>query len=189
MTDIEIEIQARIEKSETLRAFLDQNATFISENRQVDEYFTPAHRNFTDVKPIEEWFRIRDENGTHTINYKKWHYENGIGQYADEFETIVGDKETAKKIFLALDVQPLIVVDKTRRKYMYNDYEVAFDEVKGLGNFVEIEYKGKDGVDHKVVTKDMIDFLKSQGCGTIELNNGGYPMLLLFPQDAEYIKV
>lgn len=189
MKDVEIEIQTRIEKSETLRKFLEKEADFVSENQQIDEYFTPAHKNFVSVKPIEEWFRIREEKGTFTINYKKWHYENGIGTYADEYETEIGDKETARNIFIALDLRPLITVNKTRRKYHYERYEIAFDAVVGLGDFVEIEYKGKESVDPKTTTNEMIQFLKSQNCGTIELNNGGYPMLLLFPKDAHYIKV
>ncbi len=189
MQDIEIEIQTRIQKSETLKKFLEEKATFISENQQIDEYFTPAHKDFVSIKPIEEWFRIREEKGLYTINYKKWHYENGIGTYADEYETEIGDKDTARKIFIALDLKLLITVNKTRKKFMYKDYEIAFDNVVGLGNFVEIEYKGKDSVDPKTTTNEMVDFLKSQDCGDIELNNGGYPMLLLFPEDAHYIKV
>ena len=189
MQDKEIEIQVRIQNSETLKNFLEKEANFISENRQIDEYFTPAHKNFISIKPIEEWFRIREEKGKFTINYKKWHYENGIGIYADEYETAIGDRETARKIFLALDLKSLIVVDKTRRKYMYKDYEIVFDKVVALGDFVEIEYKGKENVDPKEETKNMIKFLKSQNCGTIEINNGGYPMLLLFPEDAHYIQI
>ena len=189
MQDKEIEIQVRIQNSETLKTFLEKEADFISENRQIDEYFTPAHKNFVAAKPIEEWFRIRDEKGKYTINYKKWIYENGIGIYADEYETEIGDKETGRKICISLGMKPLIVVDKTRRKYLYKDYEVAFDNVTGLGNFVEVEYKGKSSVDPKEETSKMIEFLKSQNCGKIEINNGGYPMLLLFPQDAHYIPV
>jgi len=189
MKDIEIEIQARIEKSENLKKFLKEQAKFVSENQQIDEYFTPAHRNFVAVKPIEEWFRIREEKGRYNINYKKWHYKNGVGQYADEFETEIADKNTARKIFIALDLKSLVVVDKTRKKFMYKDYEIALDDVKGLGNFVEIEYKGKEIVDPKTTTKEMIEFLKKPDCGNVELNNGGYPMLLLFPAEAQYIKV
>lgn len=189
MKDIEIEVQVRVEKTETLKSFLEQSAQFISENQQIDQYFTPAHKDFTSVKPIEEWFRLRNENGKYTMNYKKWHYENGIGQYADEFETEIGDLDTAKNILIALDLKPLVAVNKTRKKWMYMDYEIAFDTVVDLGSFVEIEYKGKETVDPKIVTTGMIDFLKQQDCGTIEINNGGYPMLLLFPEDAHYIKV
>ncbi len=189
MQDKEIEIQVRIQNSETLKNFLEKEAVFVSENRQVDEYFTPAHKNFVEVKPIEEWFRIRDEKGKFTINYKKWIYENGIGIYADEYETEIGNKEIGRKIFIALDLKPLVIVDKTRRKYMYKNYEIAFDKVDKLGDFVEIEYKGNEIIDPKEETAKMIQFLKDQNCGKIELNNGGYPMLLLFPNDAHYIQV
>jgi predicted adenylyl cyclase CyaB len=189
MKDIEIEIQVRIQKSQTLTNFLEENSVFISENQQIDEYFTPTHINFVSIKPIEEWFRIREEKGKYTINYKKWHYENGVGTYADEYETSVGDKESAKKIFTALGFKPLIVVDKTRKKFTYKNYEIAFDTVVGLGDFVEIEYKGQESVDPKTTTNEMIEFLKDHDCGDIELNNGGYPMLLLFPEDAHFIKV
>jgi len=80
-------------------------------------------------------------------------------------------------------------VDKIRRKYMYKDYEVAFDTVIGLGDFVEIEYKGKIEVDPKLEIAKMITLLKSLDCGKVEINNGGYPMLLLSPKDAQYIEV
>ena len=189
MQDKEIEVQVRIENSENLKDFLEKEADFISANRQIDEYVTPAHLDLGSVKQIEGRFTIRYEKGKFTINYKKWIYENGIGIYADEYETSIGDQETARKILVALDLKPLIIVDKTRRKYMYGDYEIAFDKVVGLGDFVEIEYKGKDTVDPKEETRKMIEFLKSQNCGKIEINNGGYPMLLLFPEDAHYIEV
>jgi adenylate cyclase, class 2 len=189
MKDVEIEIQARIEKSEGLKDLLEKSAKFVSENEQIDEYYSPAHRDFIAVKPIEEWFRVREENGKFSINYKKWHYENGIGQYADEYETEIADKDTVKKIFSALDLRLLVTVQKTRKKYNYKDYEIALDNVQGLGHFVEIEYKGQEIVDHKKVTSEMVEFLKTIDCGKIELNNGGYPMLLLFPEDAHYIEV
>jgi adenylate cyclase, class 2 len=190
MKDIEIEVQVRIEKSDALKKFLTEHAKFISENQQIDEYFTPAHRNFVAVKPIKEWFRIREEKGKYTINYKNWQYEGeALAQYANEYETAIGDKDAARKILIALDLKPLIVVNKTRKKYMYKDYEIALDTVTDLGNFVEVEYKGETAVDPKATVNEMIEFLKTLNCGTMELNNGGYPMLLLFPEDAHYIKV
>ena len=190
MKDIEIEIQVKIGTSATLRTFLEKNAKFVSENRQIDEYFTPAHEDFVKVRPIAEWFRIRDERGSFSVNYKNWHSDDkGIGQYADEFETVVGDKATMRKILLALDFKPLVTVDKTRKKYLFEDYEIAFDTVVGLGDFVEIEYKGSKTVDPKATTDGMIAFLRGLDCGTIEVNNGGYPMLLLFPEHAHFIKV
>ena len=87
------------------------------------------------------------------------------------------------------DCKPVVVVNKKRRKYIYQDYEVALDTVEGLGDFVEIEYKGKQKVDVKEITAEMIAFLKQHDCGKIELNNGGYPYMLLFPEDTNFILV
>ncbi len=189
MQDKEIEIQVRIENSENLKIFLEKEATFVSENQQIDEYYVPAHRNFLDVKPIQEWFRVREEKGQYNVNYKKWHYENGIGIYADEYETKIESKDTFKKILGVLDCKPIVTVDKTRKKYNYKDYEIAFDKVVGLGDFVEIEYKGKEEKDPKEITSKMIDFLKTFNCGKIETNNGGYPMSLLSPNDRTFTEV
>ena len=189
MKDIEIEIQAKVEKTDKLKSFLQNEAVFISEKQQIDEYFVPAHRNFLKVKPIQEWFRLRNEDDAYSLNYKKWHYENGVGQYADEFETKIDDIKSARKILLAIDCKPIVVVNKKRKKYMYKEYEIALDKVEDLGDFVEIEYKGDNHNNHKKITTDMIEFLKQLDCGKIELNNGGYPYMLLFPEDTNFINV
>lgn len=188
MKDIEIEIQAKIEKSEKLLAFLEKEAKFISEKKQIDEYFVPAHRNFLDTRSVTEWLRLRNE-GKFTLNYKKWHYENGIGQYADEFESTIDDTDSVRKILLAVDCKSVVVVDKTRKKFMYKEYEIAFDTVKGLGDFVEVEYKGDNHSEHKKITAEMIEFLKQNDCGKIELNNSGYPYMMLFPEETNFIEV
>ncbi len=189
MNDIEIEIQVKIERSQKLREFLKSEANFISENRQIDEYFTPEHKDFTKVRPLAEWLRIREEKTGCSINYKNWHFDDkGWGRFCDEYETKVTDKESMRKILMALNFKSLVIVDKTRQKYMYKDYEIAFDTVVGLGEFVEVEYKGTMKVDPATVTQEMIAFLQSQDCGTIMVNNGGYPGLLLFPNETDYRK-
>lgn len=187
MTDIEIEIQVRIENSKPLIEFLEKNADFQWEKHQVDEYFSPAHRNFLEPRPIKEWIRLRDSSGKYSINYKNWQYdEDGKSNYADEYETEVEDIEQLKKIFNVLDFKSIVIVDKLRKTWMYKDYEIALDTIKGLGDFVEIEYKGKDeNVDPKKITDEMVTFLKDIGCGKINRNYVGYPFQLLFPKEVE----
>jgi len=64
---------------------------------------------------------------------------------------------------------------------------VAVDSVKGLGDFVEIEYKGEnENADPKKVTEGMVDFLKKVGCGKIMRNYVGYPFQLLFPEEVKW---
>jgi len=187
----EIEIQVNIEKGEPLLTFLAKEADFQAEKHQIDEYFTPAHRDFLSIRPVAEWLRLRNSDGNYSINYKNWHYdENGRSHYCDEYETKIESLEAAQKLFSSLNYRSLIVVDKTRKIWKYNDYEISLDSVKNLGDFVEIEYIGKNSsVIPEKVTGQMIKFLKDTGCGKISINYQGYPFLMLFPNEAKYEEI
>ena len=186
--DIEIEIQVQVEKSAGLLDFLNENGEFKGEKRQVDEYFTPSHRDFLAVRPAKEWLRLRDSNGKFSVNYKNWYCDtHGKSHHCDEFESVIEDLEKMRKIFLALDIKPTVKVDKTRKIWVFRDYEIAIDAVVGLGDYVEIEYLGEqDGKDAKAIADEMIKFLKDIDCGKIKRNYVGYPFALLFPDKVEY---
>jgi len=186
--NIEIEIQVNVENSKPLIEFLEKNGSFQSEKRQVDEYFSPAHRDFVATRPVAEWLRLRDAEGKYSFNYKNWHFDkNGKSHYCDEFETNIENIEPVKKILAALNFKSLVVVDKLRKIWTYKDFEIAVDSVKRLGDFVEVEYIGKDEkVNPEKVTGEMVDFLKQVGCGKITRNYVGYPFLMLFPNEVKH---
>jgi adenylate cyclase, class 2 len=186
--NVEIEIQVNIENTKPLIDFLEKNGDFQSEKRQVDEYFSPAHRDFLEIRPVKEWLRLRDASGKYSINYKYWHYdEKGKGHYCDEFETKIENADQARKILSALNFKSIVVVDKLRKVWIYKDYEVAIDSVKNLGDFVEIEYIGKNKkADPEKITEEMVDFLKKVDVGKITRNYVGYPFLMLFPKEVKY---
>ncbi|XOA43076.1 MAG: class IV adenylate cyclase [Candidatus Nealsonbacteria bacterium] len=188
MKDIEIEIQVNIEESKPLIDFLERNAEFKSEKHQIDEYFSPTHRNFIEVRPVKEWLRLRNSDGKHSINYKNWHFdESGKSHYCNEYQTNVEDLTQLKKILDVLNFKSIVKVDKKRRVWRYKDYEISLDSVKGLGDFVEIEYVGPDkNPNPKKITEEMIDFLKNLGCGKIKRNYVGYPFQLLFPEEVKF---
>ena len=188
ITNIEIEIQVSIENSKPLIEFLEKEADFNSEKHQIDEYFSPNHRNFIEVRPVKEWLRLRDSGGKYSITYKNWHYdESGKSHYCDEYETKIEDLTQLKKILDVLNFKSVVRVDKSRKTWIYKDYEIAVDLVKGLGDFIEIEYIGKDEkVDPKKITEEMINFLKKIGCRKIKINYVGYPFQLLFPEEVKF---
>ncbi len=188
MKDVEIEIKVKVESTKTLVKFLENNASFLYENHQVDEYFTPVHRNFLDTRPVNEWLRLRNSGGRHSINYKNWHYlKNGKAYHCDEYESGIEGIDQVKTIFKILNYKKIVVVDKIRKVYMLKDWEIALDKVVGLGDFVEIEYKGKiKNINPKKLTQEMIGFLKMNKCGKIERNYQGYPFLLLFPNESYF---
>ncbi len=188
MNDIEIEIQVNIENNKPLLDFLEKNAEFKSEKHQVDEYFSPTHRDFLAVRPIKEWLRLRNAGRNHSITYKNWHFDkNGKSHYCDEFETKIEDLNQVKKILSVLNFKPIVKVDKIRKSWIHKDYEISLDLIKGLGSFVEIEYINKaEKVNPDKITEAMINFLKDIGCGKIKRNYVGYPFQLLFPEEVKY---
>lgn len=185
--DKEIEIQVQIEKNKKLTAFLKKEAKFIGEFRQIDQYYSPKHRDFTKVRPIKEWLRLRDSSGKYSINYKNWHYDkSGRSHYCDEYESPVESLKQLENIFKSIDIKSVTIVNKTRKIYLHKKYEIAVDSIKGLGDFVEIEYKGKSGkLKPDDILKGMIDFLKKLDCGKISRNYVGYPFQLMFPKEVK----
>lgn len=184
MEDTEIEIQVNIKRVRPLLVFLKKKGEFKGKRRQVDTYFIPAHRDFRAERPVNEWLRLRDSEGIFSINYKNWHRdEEGRSDCCDEYETKVEDLKKMKKIFKVLNFQEIVEVDKERTVWIYGNYEIAVDKVKGLGDFVEIEYIGKNTVDPKKTAQEMIKFLKDLGCTGIRLNQQGYAFVNLFPEE------
>jgi len=181
MKNQEIEIKVKVDDTKILEEFLKNKGEFKFENKQVDQYFVPTHRDFTQVSPIKEWLRLRVEDDKNTINYKNWHYQDdGKAYHCDEYEIIVDSAEKAQNILKALDFKELVIVDKIRKVYTYNDFEISIDIVKDLGSFVEVEYIGEEKIsDIKQKSKEMVSFLEQHGCENIERDFEGYPYLLL----------
>ncbi len=188
--DIEIEIQVKLEGADKLEKFLKKEAKFTGDNYQKDEYFTPPHKDYLKTRPVVEWLRIR-ESIKNSINYKLWHYDKtGRSQYCDEYETSVEDVDQVRKIFKAEGNRLIATVEKKRKTWIYKNYEVAIDHISNLGDFVEVEFKGKTLTKKpEEVTEGMIKFLKEAGCTNIQRNYVGYPFMILFPKEVKFEKV
>ncbi len=179
--NIEIEIKVRVQDNMPLLNFLKQHGKFQFEKHQRDEYFTPHHRNFLKVKPVSEWLRLREEEGSYSLNYKNWHNsEDNKAYHCDEYEVGLDNLEKMRSILKVLDFESLIIVDKKRQTFIYKNYEIALDSVEELGNYVEVEYRGSEDVsDTKKIADEMKDFIETTGCQILEQDFVGYPFLLL----------
>lgn len=135
---------------------------------------------------MAEWLRLRsDESGR--ITYKHWHFDHeDKSAYCDEYETKVASILELKKILIVLNFSSIVTVDKVRKTWRYQDYEIAIDDVAGLGNFVEVEYKGDDVADPVDLAKEMVSFLKRVGCTDIRRSFRGYPYMLLYPGKGKF---
>ncbi len=142
---------------------------------QKDTYYVPKHRNFLENRPISEWLRIRETKQGASINYKNWHDAPGIKTIScDEFETGVDNASALKNIFNILDFKEVIIVEKIRNTWHYKDVFISIDDIKGLGNFIELEANGtfpsiQEAKDH------LYKILKEINAKVGEQDYKGYP--------------
>lgn len=177
--DVEIEIKIKLSEKEykNLKNNLEKIAEYDKVTIQKDEYYTPEYRDFTKEKYPFEWLSIRERGGKNILNYKHY-YPEGAEKHerCDEFEVFLDSSEKMKKIFERLNIKSFAIINKKRYTYMYkNKYEIALDEVKDLGYFVEIEVK-KIEWDYKTERKEVCRIAKEEL--SLELSNidlRGYP--------------
>jgi adenylate cyclase, class 2 len=181
--DREIEIKVPLEKSEfsKVRENLRKMAVFVNRSKQVDDYFTPAHRNFVEPRFPFEWLSLRRRGDKVILNYKHYYPENTeTNTHCDEFEAEVNNPEKLEKILSAIDMKKLVTVEKERETYNYNnDFEIALDTVKDLGHFIEVEAM-KDFGSVESTRERLFEFAKKLGIVSISnADKRGYPFLMM----------
>lgn len=178
MKNVEVEIQARIKNPKEVEKKLKRVGKFVKARKQVDKYFVMPQRNFFAKEPPIEYLRIRHEKDKNHLNYSFLHFgKNGWLRATDEYETLVDKPEVVEEIFNKIGLIPKITVIKTRKYFNCGNFEVTLDQIKGLGDFMEVEAK-KDlgGVDK--TRKGCSDFLNSLNIKYEVKKDMGYPRML-----------
>jgi adenylate cyclase class 2 len=184
MVNNNIEIEIKIPLDEDIffkvKEKLQKIAKFVKKSKQIDEYFTPAHRDFVEPKFPFEWLSIRKRGNKIILNYKHYYPENvEVTTHCDEFETEIKDPEQLEKIFSVLDFKKLVTVEKERETYICNDeFEIVLDKVKDLGFFIEIEAI-KDFGSIENTREKLFEFAKNLGIDVSKTDKRGYPYLLM----------
>ena len=114
------------------------------------------------------------------LNYKHWYPENAkYTTHCDEYDTEVGDVEQLEKILAALSFRNLVTFEKKRSVFLYqNSLEIALDEVKELGFFIEVETM-KDFGSVEEARREIIKFTKTLDLLGTRTVPGGYAAALM----------
>ena len=136
---IEVEVKARA-RPETIGNILALGATLIGTENHRDLYFNSPLRDF---KESDEALRIRVKEEGARLTYKGPKLDKETKSRL-ELTIKIDNPEEMEKILMALDFIPSAEVRKRRTKYALDDAVVAFDEVDGLGSFVEVEISGEE---------------------------------------------
>ncbi len=178
----EIEILVRV--NENLDEIKDKFKEFeyLGVSRVIDEYYYDPKRDT--LKPdknnqLSHCLRLRSKNNDYYITYKDDVFENGIWQYSNEYETKVESMEMLKAIFDRLELKKFIEIDNKKEIYKTDKYEIALEDVKDLGLFLEVEYCTNDDVDIKEVKKEIQSFIDDLEINVSKELNMGKPEMYM----------
>lgn len=182
MKHIEVEQKYRLlsDPAALKAALIERDAEPGRPSHQIDTYYNAPHRDFLAPEHISEWLRVRVEDGTSSLNFKRWHpIEAAVKTHCDEFESTLSDAEAVQKLLDALDFTHLTTVDKVREEWHCQGIAVAFDTVAGLGTFIEFEYKDGDATTVAQATEILDAFIADLGATLGDRIHAGYPHLAL----------
>jgi adenylate cyclase class 2 len=102
----------------------------------LDIYYSPG-RGQDFISPRRPRLRVRKNLTKGTARLE---YHQPVGQHGGlEREINISDGDMMDVVLKQLGYKEEIRVDKLRAQYRYKDFNIDFDQVKGLGTFVEIE--------------------------------------------------
>lgn len=156
------------------------------ENVVIDTYYESLDHQYLSPDQnlrLKNSFRIRERINKNIITFKEDKFDHdGVWLYSDEFEIKIEDVEMFKKILNKIHFKELIkIINKKYTKYIDN-YEIVLEEVKDLGNFLEVEYKdeGEIGIEKVEEIKEEIrNFVKNKGLKIGKELDMGKPEMML----------
>ncbi len=131
---LNFEFKARSNRNDELEQALQElNPRFVGEDRQTDTYFQVSHGRM----------KLREGNIENTLI----HYTRSNVAGAKQSNVLLyhhqPNPELKQVLTAALGIK--VVVAKTRRIYFVENVKLHFDQVAGLGSFVEVEAIDTDG--------------------------------------------
>lgn len=117
--------------------------------------------------------RIRTEKDSIKLTYKE-HITGHFDCIEEELE--IADPQVMRNILERLSFKEISQVRKKRVTTTYNEYEICFDEVEGLGSFIEVEKIVPDG-EGDGVQDELYQFLFSLGFTQDDVVAIGYDVL------------
>lgn len=168
---LEIEAKAAIENKEEIKQrILEAGGKYIRVETQSDIYFAHPSRDFMKT---DEALRIREAGNEYTLTYKGPKLDK-LTKTREEIEIKLDDPAPMAEVLKMLGFMEVAPVVKTRSHYTLGDYQVALDEVEGLGHFIEIE---KHADSYK--PEELVELLKSLGVEESKMERRSYLELLL----------
>lgn len=157
---IEIEIKARVEDPKDMeRSIIALGAEPIGIENQEDTYYNSQYR---DIGKTDESLRIRIEDDQSFLTYKGPKMDS-VSKTRKEFQIEINDADNLRNILTSLGFFPVVTVTKKRKNYRLGDFFIALDDVRNLGNFIEIEISAEDSKKYEEKVESIFKFIEKLG--------------------------
>lgn len=147
--EIEVKIKITSEQLGVLQKWLDANAKFAGQIYHKEYYLDNPNSSyfFTNAqgkKDALRFLRVRLTESGDSACYKKWYVDEKTGNttHCDEIEVKLVDGLQTLKLLQAAGFSDAKIKEKTRKKYLFDGFEIAIDDIRGEvfnGVFVEVE--------------------------------------------------
>lgn len=176
----EIERKFRLESGEAdkIRAKLEAKYGPGEELTQKDELFLFGKTSYSQHVTGEPALRIRSSGSKHYFTYKHTVLRSGNRV---EHETEVSDPAAMRAALLAMGWHDVIHLEKVRQHYHAGGVTYDLDDVKGLGNFLEIELVAEKDANAEAT---LISIAESLGITAGQIEHRSYGRLLEEAQHA-----
>lgn len=166
----EIEVKIKVKSFEPVLEKLGELSCEVSEPIIQKDIIFEKKEVGTEERNI---LRIRESNGRFVFTLKR-----DVANELDciEKETEISNPLSMKEIIELMGYFETVRVNKKRRKCRYKDYKICFDEVDGLGLFIEAEKMSDE--DGEIIQKELLEFLESLGVDVSERMSQGYDTML-----------
>ncbi|MCF6276243.1 MAG: class IV adenylate cyclase [Candidatus Magasanikbacteria bacterium] len=174
---MEIEIRAKIKESNAINLvnkLKDLNAIFSQESRQIDIYF--KHVSDIDRNLI---LRIRKTENGNQLTFKSKSKKHDTAWPDVDLE--LNEPDELESILKNNNYVEVVKIEKTRKTYMLNSFEINIDLIKDLGYFVEIEGRGNED-DRKQIEQKIEELLLKLGTSPTDIIKEGYVPLMIKSQ-------
>lgn len=179
---IEVEIKVKIQNRKQIMDSL-KKIGFL-ENRcvvETDIYYTSTHHNFAALGEALRIRTVKDPESpkeTSVITYKGAKLDQ-VSMTRQELETEVGDGETVRKILEHIGFCPVSPVEKKRLYLNKDNMTACLDNVKGLGDYLELEILTDTEEKRTEALKQIEDVLEALGYSMEDTTRTSYLSMLM----------
>ncbi|MDP2841008.1 MAG: class IV adenylate cyclase [Candidatus Methanoperedens sp.] len=173
---IEVEVKARVNDPKLVeRSIIALGASPIGIEAQADTYYSAPYRDFAKT---DEALRIRVQDNKCFLTYKGAKLDT-ISKTRKEYEVEVNDADNMGNILSSLSFTPVATIVKKRKKYRLGDFIISLDEVRNLGDFMEVEVSIRDSKSHEDKVESIFRLFEKLGVSRDESIRKSYLEMIL----------